>query len=132
MNDMTDKRPDPDEILASIRREEELEKRGRLKIFFGMCAGVGKTYSMLHFALAEKVKKSDVVIGYIEAHNRKEIVELTGGFELIPRKQIIYKGTFLKKWISIRFWSASLPLSWLMSSHTQMLLVPGTLSVTRT
>jgi len=47
MNDLNDNRPDPDELLASLVNEEEKSKRGKLKIFFGMCAGVGKTYTML-------------------------------------------------------------------------------------
>ena len=93
MNDPT--RPDPDEILASIRKDEEREHRGKLKIFFGMCAGVGKTYSMLKAAQLEKSKGTDVVIGYIETHNRKETNELIGDLEIIPRKSIEYKGSSL-------------------------------------
>ncbi len=95
MNRQTDSRPDPDEILASIRKEEELDKRGKLKIFFGMCAGVGKTFSMLHMALADKEKGIDIAIGYVESHNRKEILSLAAGLELIPRKEIVYKGTIV-------------------------------------
>ena len=95
--DITDNRPDPDELLASLKSEEEKSKRGKLKIFFGMCAGVGKTYTMLHVALADKAKGFDVVIGYVEPHNRKEILALIEGLELIPRKQIGYKGTTLQE-----------------------------------
>ncbi|MHC1774143.1 MAG: ATP-binding protein [Lentimicrobium sp.] len=84
--DNTDNRPDPDELLASLKDEEEKSKRGKLKIFFGMCAGVGKTYSMLKTARNEKNKGADILIGYIETHNRKETEELLEGFELIPRK----------------------------------------------
>ena len=54
--DINDNRPDPDELLASLKLEEEKNKRGKLKIFFGMCAGVGKTYTMLQTAQAEKSK----------------------------------------------------------------------------
>ncbi len=86
-------RPDPDELLASLINEEEKSKRGKLKIFFGMCAGVGKTYTMLQTAQAEKLKGSDIIIGYIETHNRKETAELAEGFELIPRKVYEYKST---------------------------------------
>jgi len=71
--------------------EEEKSKRGKLKIFFGMCAGVGKTYTMLQAAQAEKLKGKDIIIGYIETHNRKETEELAEGFELIPRKTYEYK-----------------------------------------
>ena len=56
-----------------------------------MCAGVGKTYNMLKAAQTEKAKDLDVIIGYIETHNRKETSELVDGFEIIPRKIIDYK-----------------------------------------
>ena len=68
-------RPNPDELLASLKIEEEKSKRGKLKIFFGMCAGVGKTYSMLQTSKAEKLMGSDIVIGYIEHHNRKDTLQ---------------------------------------------------------
>jgi two-component system sensor histidine kinase KdpD len=88
-----DNRPNPDELLASLKFEEEKSKHGKLKIFFGMCAGVGKTYTMLQTAHAEKLKGSDIINGYIETHNRKETAELAAGFELIPRKTYQYKST---------------------------------------
>jgi two-component system, OmpR family, sensor histidine kinase KdpD len=93
MNAFDDERPNPDELLASIKDEEEKSKRGKLKIFFGMCAGVGKTYTMLQTSHAEKLKGNDIVIGYVETHNRKETSELAEGFELIPRKTYEYKST---------------------------------------
>lgn len=89
--DFTDERPNPDDLLASIKEEEEKSKRGKLKIFFGMCAGVGKTYSMLQAAQIEKSKGADIVIGYVETHNRAETTALLEGFELIPRKKYLYK-----------------------------------------
>jgi two-component system sensor histidine kinase KdpD len=88
-----DNRPNPDELLASLMNEEEKSKRGKLKIFFGMCAGVGKTYTMLQTAHAENLKGHDIIIGYVETHNRKETAELVEGFELIPRKTYEYKST---------------------------------------
>jgi two-component system, OmpR family, sensor histidine kinase KdpD len=88
-----DNRPDPDELLASLKLEEEKRKRGKLKIFFGMCAGVGKTYTMLETAQAEKLKGIDIIIGYVETHNRKETADLVEGFEVIPRKIYQYKST---------------------------------------
>lgn len=93
MNDFDDNRPNPDELLASLKSEEEKSKRGKLKIFFGMCAGVGKTYTMLKTAHAEKLKGVDVIIGYVETHNRIETAELVNGFELIPRRVYEYKST---------------------------------------
>jgi Osmosensitive K+ channel histidine kinase len=90
-------RPNPDELLASIKEEEEKGKRGKLKIFFGMCAGVGKTYSMLEAAQVEKKKGADVVIGYVETHRRKETDALVDGFELLPRKKYKYRSAFLEE-----------------------------------
>jgi two-component system sensor histidine kinase KdpD len=90
-----DNRPNPDELLASLKLEEEKTKRGKLKIFFGMCAGVGKTYTMLQTAQAEKLKGSDVIIGYVETHNRKETAVLLEGLELIPRKEYKYKSAIV-------------------------------------
>jgi two-component system sensor histidine kinase KdpD len=91
--DIDTSRPDPDELLAALKLAEEKSKRGKLKIFFGMCAGVGKTYTMLLTAQAEKSKGCDIVIGYVETHNRKETAALAEGFELIPRKTYQYKST---------------------------------------
>lgn len=93
--DIINERPDPDELLASLKLEEEKSKKGKLKIFFGMCAGVGKTYTMLETAQAEKSKGCDIVVGYVETHNRKETAELVKGFELIPRKTSQYKSTIV-------------------------------------
>ena len=89
--EFTDNRPNPDDLLASLKEEEEKSKRGKLKIFFGMCAGVGKTYTMLQAAQIEKKKGADIVIGYVETHNRQETAALVEGFEIIPRKKYLYK-----------------------------------------
>ncbi|HAH25668.1 MAG TPA: sensor histidine kinase KdpD [Prolixibacteraceae bacterium] len=91
-----DNRPNPDDLLASMKDDEEKNKRGKLKIFFGMCAGVGKTYTMLQAAQIEKLKGADIVIGYVETHNRKETAALVEGFELIPRRNYSYKSTTLE------------------------------------
>ena len=91
MTDFNENRPDPDELLASLKAEEEKSKHGKLKIFFGMCAGVGKTYTMLQAAHLDKAKGIDVVIGYIEPHARKETNDLIEGLEIVPRKTYDYK-----------------------------------------
>ena len=62
-----------------------------------MCAGVGKTYTMLQTAQAEKLKGNDIIIGYVETHNRKETADLVEGFELIPRKTYQYKSTTVQE-----------------------------------
>ncbi len=95
--DSMNERPDPDELLASLIRDEEKSKKGRLKIFFGMCAGVGKTYTMLQTCRSEKLKGVDIIIGYIETHNRKETDELVNGMEVIPRKIYPYKSTLVQE-----------------------------------
>ncbi|HOW82514.1 MAG TPA: sensor histidine kinase KdpD, partial [Spirochaetota bacterium] len=86
-------RPDPDELLRSIKEQEQANSaRGRLKIFFGMAAGVGKTYAMLGAAHMSARDGVDVVIGYIETHGRIETEELVKGLEAVPRKRMDYHG----------------------------------------
>ncbi|MGC1376234.1 MAG: sensor histidine kinase KdpD [Anaerolineales bacterium] len=83
-------RPDPDKLLAQVQAEEAQQTRGKLKIFLGYVAGVGKTYAMLEAAHQRKREGVDVVIGYIETHKRAETEALAQGLELIPRKQVAY------------------------------------------
>lgn len=82
------KRPDPDELLKHIEGEEG--KRGRLKIILGYVAGVGKTYTMLEGAHQRKMQGVDVVVGYIETHQRADTEALLKGLEVLPRKQVQY------------------------------------------
>ena len=70
----------------------EEAKNGKLTIFFGYCAGVGKTFSMLNTAQQKSVEGVDVVIGYIESHDRPDTQKLTYGLEKIPTKEVLYKG----------------------------------------
>jgi two-component system sensor histidine kinase KdpD len=88
---MAEQRPDPDQLLAQIREEEAQAKRGRLKIFFGASAGVGKTYAMLAAAHTAKLQDIKVLIGVIETHGRAETQALTEGLELLPLKQVVDK-----------------------------------------
>lgn len=97
MEDPEINRPDPDVLLNRIIKEEDKSTKGRLKIFFGMCAGVGKTYSMLEAAQKAKADGVDVVIGIVETHNRVETEELTEGLEIIPLKEISYRQTIFKE-----------------------------------
>ncbi|MCE9500532.1 MAG: sensor histidine kinase KdpD, partial [Leptospira sp.] len=90
-------RPDPDELLKEIQAQEKKETKGKLKIFFGMVAGVGKTYSMLQAAFDLKSRGVDVVIGYIETHKRPVTEKLTEGFTIIPRKKIDYRGVVMEE-----------------------------------
>src|SRR5512147_2996524 len=81
-------RPDPDELLKSARSEDA--ERGKLKIFLGYAAGVGKTYAMLKAAHQRKEQGWDVVVGYVETHRRVETEELIAGLEILSRKQVAY------------------------------------------
>ena len=73
-------RPDPDALLRQVAQVQEQERsHGKLKIFFGYAAGVGKTYAMLEAAQAAKRDGMDVVIGYIEPHTRPETMALVDG-----------------------------------------------------
>ena len=92
-----DNRPDPDALLAAIKQDETIQKNGKLKIFFGMAAGVGKTYSMLETAQGLKAEGMDVVVGYVETHGRAETEELLAGLPVIPRKIVEYRGTQLEE-----------------------------------
>jgi len=84
-------RPDPDTLLAHIQSEERQRTRGKLKIFLGYIAGVGKTYEMLQAAHLRKRDGIDVRIGYVETHGRIETEALVEGLEIIPRKLIDYQ-----------------------------------------
>jgi two-component system sensor histidine kinase KdpD len=88
-------RPNPDTLLAAIQKEDARAKRGRLKVFFGMAPGVGKTYAMLEAARREQAAGRDVVIGYVETHKRQETDALTEGLPVIPRLTIEYRGVNL-------------------------------------
>lgn len=88
-------RPDPDDLLARIKAEERLQARGRLKIFLGYAAGVGKTYTMLEAAHERKAEGVDVVVAYVETHGRAEIEALLQDLESIPRRQVEYRGKLL-------------------------------------
>jgi two-component system sensor histidine kinase KdpD len=90
-------RPDPDALLAQMKREEAEATRGKLKIFFGMSPGVGKTYAMLQAAQQKLQQGTEVVIGIVETHGRKETEALTEGMPIMPRSQIEYRGTKLEE-----------------------------------
>src|SRR5512139_2769050 len=81
-------RPDPDELLKNLKAEDR--SRGKLKIFLGYAAGVGKTYAMLEAAYQRKEQGIDVVVGYVETHKRIKTEELLEGLEVLPRKQVEY------------------------------------------
>ena len=87
---MTTSRPDPDELLDKIQRSDAKQLRGHFKLFFGSCAGVGKTFAMLAAAQAQHAKGVDVVVGVVETHGREETIAMTMGLELMEPARIHY------------------------------------------
>jgi two-component system sensor histidine kinase KdpD len=90
-------RPDPDILLARVQDEERQKYRGKLKIFLGYIAGVGKTFEMLQAAHRRKREGVDVRIGYVETHDRAETEALVEGLPVIPRKLIEYRNVGLSE-----------------------------------
>jgi two-component system, OmpR family, sensor histidine kinase KdpD len=106
-------RPNPDVLLAQLQAEESKQTRGKLKIFLGYAAGVGKTYAMLEAAHQRQGEGVDVVIGYVETHGRKETDALVDGLRGIPRTRIEYHGVDL----------ADMDLDAVLKSNAQLVLV---------
>ena len=94
---MPAQRPSPDALLAKVREEEEKARRGRLKIFFGAGAGVGKTYPLLSAARYVWAEGEDVVVGVVETHGRSETAALLGGLEVLPPRVVEYRGARLRE-----------------------------------
>ncbi len=88
-------RPDPDQMLARVQREDAKARRGRLTIHLGACPGVGKTFTMLATARRLQAQGKDVVVGIAETHGRTETDALLRGLEILPRRTVEYRGTTL-------------------------------------
>ena len=93
MPDVEPARPSPEQFLSLIRRQE----RGRLKVYLGSSAGVGKTYAMLREGNRLKKQGVDVVIGFVETHGRAETAEQIGTLEVTPPRLIEYRGVTLRE-----------------------------------
>lgn len=94
--DQDDRRPNPDILLESIRLNEQ-KCVGKLKIFFGYAAGVGKTYAMLDDARELLKSGIDVVVGYVEPHTRPETMHLLDGLPVLPPKIVQHRNILLKE-----------------------------------
>lgn len=94
---MNDDRLDPEILLERVQAEERQNKLGKLKIYLGAAPGVGKTYTMLKDAAAQRKNGLDVVVGVVESHGRKDIQELLIGLEILPRLTIEYRGKQLEE-----------------------------------
>lgn len=90
-------RRDPEAILRQIEEEQQQLKKGKLKIFFGYAAGIGKTYAMLESAHIAKNAGIEVVLGYVEPHTRPETIALVDGLEVIPTKLVRQNNIELKE-----------------------------------
>jgi two-component system sensor histidine kinase KdpD len=93
----TEPRRDPEAFLQRAKEEEARRGRGKLKVFFGAAAGVGKTYAMLEAVRDQRAAGVDVVAGVVETHKRAETEVLLTGLEILPPRQVEYHGTTLKE-----------------------------------
>ena len=93
-----DTRPDPEVLLARLKEEEQEEGgRGKLRIYLGYAAGVGKTYTMLQAAHEAADSGEDVAAGYIEPHVRRDTQKMAEKLETIPPLMVSYRGTMLRE-----------------------------------
>lgn len=92
---MPDTRPDPDALIAQLRNDEARALRGKLRIYFGASAGVGKTWAMLSAAQRERTAGRDVLIGVVETHGRSETAALLAGLDTLPLRELAYRGRTL-------------------------------------
>ncbi|MBL8032808.1 MAG: sensor histidine kinase KdpD, partial [Leptospiraceae bacterium] len=89
-------RPDADQLLSAVNKASA-ERRGKLRLFFGMAAGVGKTCAMLKAAHRMRESGIDIVVGLVETHGRRETAELIRGLEVLPRASIRYQDVVLEE-----------------------------------
>ncbi|MGK2965005.1 MAG: sensor histidine kinase KdpD [Tepidiformaceae bacterium] len=92
-----DQRPDPDELLERMTKEEQRASRGRLRIYLGAAPGVGKTYAMLNEGKRRAKRGTDVVVGFVETYNRPLTLEALEGLEVVPRRIVDYQGVKLEE-----------------------------------
>ena len=90
-----EERPDPDALLRRVQAEEGRQARASLKIFFGYAPGIGKTFTMLESALRLQAAGVDVAVGCVETHGRAETAALLAGLEILPLREVAYRGTTL-------------------------------------
>jgi two-component system sensor histidine kinase KdpD len=95
MINSSEQRPDPDSLLAKVKAEETKARRGKLRIYFGSSAGVGKTFAMLLAARQLRSEGHDVIVGVVETHGRSETAALLEGLEVLPLKTVPYRDRVL-------------------------------------
>ncbi len=94
---MTDERPDPDRLLQQVQQDEARARRGRLKIFFGASAGVGKTYAMLAAARAARAQGTALLVGLVETHGRSDTEAMARDLPRLPLKSVPYRERTLQE-----------------------------------
>ncbi|WP_457423598.1 DUF4118 domain-containing protein [Roseateles sp. P5_E7] len=124
---MTDTRPDPDELLAKVQRDEAASRRGRLKIFFGANAGVGKTFAMLAAAHAVQRQGRAVRIGVVETHGRVDTEAIASDLPRIALREMAHKGQALREFDldAALAWGAAEPGGVLLLDELAHSNVPG-------
>ncbi len=95
MTKLSEQRPDPDSLLARVTLQAAKAQRGKLRIYFGASAGVGKTFAMLLAARKLNSEGCDVIVGVVETHGRSETESLLDGFEIIPPRTVSHRGRTL-------------------------------------
>jgi two-component system sensor histidine kinase KdpD len=113
MVNTSDSRPDPDALLAQLREDDIEIMRGKLRIYFGASAGVGKTFAMLGAAQRAQRAGLNVLVGVVETHGRKETMELQSELKLLPLRKVPYRGQVLLE----------LDLDAALAAHPDVLLV---------
>jgi hypothetical protein len=121
-------RASPDALLALARKEG----RGHLKIFLGAAPGVGKTYAMLASARSDKTGGRDVIVGLVETHGRRETQQLLEGFEVVPRRPIVYRNQIMHEFDLDARLSAGQACCWLTNMPTLTFPVAAIPSAGRT
>ncbi len=97
MADIAGERPDPDALLKTLDDAARQAVRGKLRVYFGSSAGVGKTYAMLVAARAQAAQGVSVLAGIVETHGRRETASLLEGLAVLPLKDVAYRGHMLKE-----------------------------------
>lgn len=97
MADIAGERPDPDALLKTLDDAARQAVRGKLRVYFGSSAGVGKTYAMLIAARAHAAQGVSVLAGIVETHGRRETASLQDGLAVLPLKEVAYRGHVLKE-----------------------------------
>jgi two-component system, OmpR family, sensor histidine kinase KdpD len=106
-------RQDPDALLAAVQKQTAQQQRGRLKVFLGMAAGVGKTYAMLEAARRQQSLGQEVVVAFVETHGRAETSALLAGLTVLPRRPVVHQETTVTE----------MDLDAVLARHPQLALV---------